>query len=84
MHTGHSGYRDPASSVHLWWHEVGSTEKLGPSIKDMEPQECGLGKAESGCCQEARKYLVLMTSIVVEGSPNKSTPDQLGMAMFYL
>lgn len=32
----------------------------------------------------ARTYLVLMAPIVVEGSPNKSTPDQLGVAMFYL
>ena len=37
-----------------------------------------------GSYWEARKYLVLMASIVVEGSPNKSTPDQLGVAMLDL
>ena len=37
-----------------------------------------------GSCREARQYLVLVASIVVEGSPNKSTPDQFGMAMLDL
>lgn len=44
----------------------------------------GSGARDSRCCQEARKYLVLMAPIVIEGSPNKSTPDQLGVAMLYL
>lgn len=30
------------------------------------------------------KYLVLMAPVVVEGFPNKGTPDQLGVAMLYL
>lgn len=37
-----------------------------------------------GSYWEAKKYLVLMASIVVEGSPNESTPDQLGVAVLDL
>lgn len=44
----------------------------------------GAGERESMCCREAGKYLVLMAPIVVEGPPNESTPDQLGVAMLYL
>lgn len=29
-------------------------------------------------------YLVLVAPVVVEGFPNKGTPDQLGVAMLYL
>lgn len=30
------------------------------------------------------KYLVLVAPVVVEGFPNKGTPDQLRVAMLYL
>lgn len=34
--------------------------------------------------RKLRKYLILMAPVIVEGFPNKSTPDQLGVAMLYL
>lgn len=76
-------WMDPAS----WLCICGVSEtadKSGTFQQNMELQSCGSGEAESGQCWESRKYLVFMTSIVVEGSPNESTPDQLGVAMFYL
>lgn len=45
---------------------------------------CFRGSRRVGIVRRLRKYLVLMAPIVVEGFPNKSTPDQLGVAMLYL
>lgn len=37
-----------------------------------------------GAVRKLMKYLVLVAPVVVEGFPNKGTPDQLGVAMLYL
>lgn len=44
----------------------------------------GAAARQSRCCREAGKYLILMAPIVVEGSANESTPDQLGVTVLYL
>lgn len=52
-----------------------------------EPQEWGL-RGERTVLSEAGstgwEYLVLVAPIVVEGSPDESAPDQLGVAVLYL
>lgn len=50
----------------------------------MEPQEWGLRQDRAGAVGRPGKYLVLMAPIVVEGSANESTPDQLGVTVLYL
>lgn len=52
-------------------------DKAGAFHQDMELQEWG-------AVGRPGKYLVLMAPIVVEGSANKSTPDQLGVTVLYL
>lgn len=42
------------------------------------------GQFGGGAARRQKKYLVLMTPVVVEGFPNEGTPDQLGVAMLYL
>lgn len=37
-----------------------------------------------GVVRRLIKYLVLVAPVVVEGFPNKGTPDQLRVAMLYL
>lgn len=37
-----------------------------------------------GAVRRLMKYLVLVAPVVVEGFPNKGTPDQLRVAMLYL
>ena len=75
----HSGGIQPTDFVFI----VG-LRGVGTFIRTWSGSHVLRGKQESGYCEEAEKYLVLMAPIVVEGFPNKSAPDHLGVAMLYL
>lgn len=62
----------------------GVEDKAGAFHQDMEPQEWGLRQDRAAAVGRPGKYLVLMAPIVVEGSANESTPDQLGVTVLYL
>lgn len=81
-HPGHTGSRDPVGWLlgSLWGGGTARGED-GHHHQDIQATVTWFR-----CWQELepRRYLVFVAPIVEEGFPNKSTPDELGVAMLYL